>query len=230
MPTFPDKGKNNRAGVELTDPVPQEVQDDAVESAVDGLEALQGIANSHLSLLANKGNVPAGAATYSASGANYGGYATPTDMLAIFGVADRTVAVTNVAIWVQQTTPAAQIIDFVKRSTANSGGAPTNPTAMAYDSLQAAAGATVYLYTSAPSTGTLVGARTFLSSAAGTGLAPAPLALTSQNNAFPYPIAANDIRRPILLRGTGEGFAVNYRGAALPAGFNMFWFIEWVEF
>lgn len=170
-------------------------------------------------------------ATYMAVASGYAAYATPTDLFSIFGSGTKTIQIVAVGIAIQSTAAALQTIDFIKRSAANSGGTPTALTAIPLDSADAAAAAALNTYASAPSTGSSVGTldEVMLSSATLT-TAPSFISFGGFFGGGISPVNVASLQKPITLRGTGEGLCINYKGAALTAGFLAQVKIVWVEF
>lgn len=172
----------------------------------------------------------AASATYAVADTGYTAYATPTDLITISGSATKTIVVLNFQIGAHSNAAALQTFYFLRRSTANTGGTSTNPTAVKYDSSQGAATAVVNVYTAAPTLGTTAGTlriNEISSTTATTAAGMTTLAGTSTNNNI---VGMVDFRRPIILRGAAESLCLNYAGAALTAGFSAYYFIEWVEF
>ena len=170
-------------------------------------------------------------ATYRAYGAGYTAYATPTDMIRINGSASKTVAVLNAGLAIQQTTGALQVVDFIKRSAANTGGTSSQATLNPLDSGSAAATATVDVYTAAPAAlGAGTTLHTVYNTAAALTAAPTQFALSNGASAFPAGVSAVTLQKPIILRGAAEGLAINWKSAALPGGFTAFYFVDLVEY
>ena len=149
--------------------------------------------------------------------------ATATDVLVLSGSATKVIRVTKVSV--VGTATAASIYDnyIIKRTAANTGGTSTSVTPAQSDSADAAATATLKLYTANPSalgTGISVeGAKTYLSAGVTPGAAALPHVYTFG--------ARND--KAIVLRGTGESLAFNFGGQAVPTGANLYLSIEWTE-
>lgn len=149
--------------------------------------------------------------------------ATATDVLVLSGSASKVIRVTKVSV--VGTATAASIYDnyIIKRTAANTGGTSTIVTPAQSDSADAAATATLRLYTANPSalgTGIAVeGAKTYLSAGATPGAAALPHVYTFGTR--------ND--KAIVLRGTGESLAFNFGGQAVPSGANLYLSIEWTE-
>ncbi len=191
---------------------------------VQGIAAMTPIASKIQSVVGGQfANMP----TYMVVGTGYAGYATPTDLVAIFGSASKTIAVTSLSIVNQSTSATLISYYWLKRSTANSGGTPTNPAAIPYDSGDAAATAVVTAYGSAPTTGTSLGSLR-VNSLLTTVLTAAPSSTAFQTN---IAVASGiTFTKPVILRGTGEGLCLNFNGAALPGGYAATYLVEWCEF
>lgn len=169
----------------------------------------------------------AGMVSYRAFGLAYAAYATPTDMFAIHGSASKTVVVSAMYMQIQTTAAALQTIDFVKRSTANSGGTPSALTAIPADSSDPAATALVQTYGAAPTTGSLVGNYLVTQVNSGTLTGPGGVNSLGLNIAA---ASAITLPKPPVLRGITQCLAMNYRGAALTVGFAAICGIEWAEY
>lgn len=176
-------------------------------------------------------SAPTGAATYSAAFSAYAAYATPTDLVTLTGSDTKTVVVTSFVIGIQSTASALQTLDLLRRSTASTGGTATTLTAALYDSTQDAATAVAKIWTAAPTLGDSAGLlKTIVAASSTLSLGPTLLGINFTNNTLLTPQLANDFRRPIILRGAAESINLNYKGAALTAGFAACGFIEWTEF
>lgn len=166
-------------------------------------------------------------ATYSISGTGYPAYATPTDLLIIRGSASKIVRVINMRMLVHTTAAALHFFQYLKRSTANTGGTSTSPAGIPWDSGDAAATAVLNLYTAAPTTGTSLGA---LSSQYLTSTVPTSVPGLAQTAGVSTTIfQVTNFIKPVTLRGVAESFCINYAGAALPAGFAAQWDVTWTE-
>lgn len=159
------------------------------------------------------GSTPAKVATYSGSTAAFSPPATPTDMFVMEGSATKTIRILRIELCGTQTTAGINRFNLIKHSTANAGGTTVATTLNKMDSLNAAATATAKHYTANGTPGTSAGT---LSSVL--ILTPAPAdALT--------PIYVWDFSginyQPIVLRGVAQGVAINFGGAALPAGLSL---------
>ena len=171
--------------------------------------------------IGNVGIVSVAPSTYSVSIAGLATAALATDIVTITGSASKTIAITHIDIDGVQTTASPILLLFVRRSTADTGGTSTAPTAIPLSSLSAAATATVLAYTANPTVGALVGTvvanRLFVPGAATTsdaqGLSIAYGALSQQ---------------PLYLRGTSQVLAVNLNGVTVTGG-SVNVNIEWTE-
>lgn len=166
------------------------------------------------------------AATYGLDVSGYVAYATPTDLYCINGSASKIVRISEMNIRVQSTAGALQTVQFIKRSTANTGGTPTSQTAIPYYSANAAATATVTSYGSAPSLGTAVGTLRIVQGTSGT-LTAAAINLAMRNNFLNATLVSSN--QYVTLNGVAEGLCINYGGAALTSGFTAIIGAEWEE-
>lgn len=159
--------------------------------------------------------------TYSV-GFGVAGYATPTDLWSIIGAAGKIVRIKRIGIGGQATASTQVDIVLIKRSAANTGGTPTAKTAVAHDSGDPAASAAVVIYGSAPTLGTAVGvvrdAQLTL---------PPPTSSTPALTYLNFEFGAHGAKE-IILR-IGEVLALNFQGAALPAGMSLSVYVEWTE-
>jgi len=159
-------------------------------------------------------------ATYSFATAGTAIAAAATDLLTISGSATKTIRVLSVGIG--GTATAAGVLDavLIKRSVANNGGTSANPTAVAHDSTDLAATATLGVYTANASTlGTSIGplraAKLNLSTTTGVGQ-PVVYNFTNLNDKAP------------VLRGTNQVLALNLNGGTAAGSSADLW-IEWTE-
>ena len=166
--------------------------------------------------------------TYTLAGIGYAAYATPTDMLCIYGSNTKTVTIHAMSMTIRSTAAALQTIYYIKRSAVDTGGTATNPTPVANDSTAPAATATVSLYTAAPTLGTVVGNVRIIETASGLATTT-PGAILMTTSGFSAPNSTN-FQTPIILRGTGEGLCTNDAAAALTSGFVSGYAIEWTEY
>lgn len=166
--------------------------------------------------------IDGGKNTYRASATALASAASATDIFTLTGSASKTIRVTRLEISDQQTTAAAAQIIVAVRSTANSSGTSTAPTAVPHDSNSPAASATVLKYTANPTTGNLVGnlfaGYVFLA-------APATATVGSDKVILDY---GNRPGQAIVLRGTSQVLAVNLNSATVTGGaFDVN--VEWTE-
>jgi hypothetical protein len=161
-------------------------------------------------------------ATYTAVITSVAAVAAATDIFTITGSATKTVRITKIAISGTSTSGVRTSVVVIKRSTANTGGTSTTPTAVPLDSTNAAATAVVRSYTANPTVGTSVGSvrsakMDFPTTATTNGIQP-----------FEFMLGGEAGQQPITLRGTTEVIAINLNGATITGGsFDLY--IEWTE-
>lgn len=159
----------------------------------------------------------------------YTAYATPTDLSCIYGSASKTTIIMRFGMSMHSTANAAQVIDFVKRSTVDTGGTPTSLTPTALDTYSPSPGASMTTYAAAPTTGTSIGiARTVEQASTTAGTTPGIASICGATY-LPCGVTTISFETPIILHSTTEGLCMNYRGAALTAGFTATIFAEWIE-
>lgn len=147
---------------------------------------------------------------------------SPTDVLILNGSSTKVIKVRNITITGTNTNNTNVLIDLVKRSTANTGGTSATVTAVPNDSNSAAASAVVTSYTANPTLGTTVGT-------VGNGHTFFPVLGSTNISQIREFVLFSAISEPIVLRGTAEGLAVNFRGAT-PGGTTVVAIkIEWTE-
>ena len=146
-----------------------------------------------------------------------------TDILTITGSATKTVRVQYLALNASQTTEGLNVWSLVRRSTANSGGTSTPLTIIQKNSLEPVPTATVLLYSANPTLGTLVGTirKDTLS-------APSLLSVLS-DAIYDWLLIKFSGDEGAVLNGTSECLAINFNGAAIPAGLTCSFTIEWDE-
>lgn len=146
--------------------------------------------------------------------------ATPTDIFTITGSASKTIRITKIVVSGLATTAGQLNPLLVRRSAANTGGTSTAPTPLKRDTNDVAASATLALYTANPTVGTAVGTldscRLFLALA------------TATPDACRFEFGVNNDKM-LILRGTSDILAINFAGAAVPAGGIVDIDVEWVE-
>ena len=168
----------------------------------------------------NQGGSPWGIANSGGTKATYvyaisatAPYATPTDWIVIRGSGTKTIKIVRVEISGAATAATEVIFTLKKHTIANTAGTSTTPTPMKHDSNDGAATATVLLYSAAP---TIDATATIWKSVRMT-LAVAPAATTNNPDRYVYDYA-DEVYEPLVLRGTAQEFAINFAGAAVPAG------------
>lgn len=163
-------------------------------------------------------------ATYAATISALSVAASATDIFTLTGSATKTVRVTRLLVSASQTSAANVLLQLLKRSSANTGGTSTTPTAVPYDSADSAATATVRAYTANPSSlGTLVGVvaavKAFLSTGSGNN---------SNSTILEYHFGAPNNAKEIVLRGTSEVFSLNLNAFTVAGGVFAI-SVEWTE-
>jgi hypothetical protein len=164
-------------------------------------------------------------ATYSASFTALVAAASATDIFTITGSGSKTVRILRMFITPTQTTAAYNIVNVVKRSTANTGGTSTTRTAVPHDSVNAAATATIRTYTANPTLGTSVGnirsqRALFPSSTPGGNISASPT--------YGFTFGDPSGGQPIVLRGTSQVLAINLNASTI-TGNSIDGYIEWTE-
>lgn len=152
-------------------------------------------------------------ATYMASSAFVAPAASTTDLFELFGSSTKTLKVLRIelAYYGASDNTAIDECFVVKRSTANTSGTSANLTIVPLDSTNAASTAnSCKSYTANPTTGSLVGN---ISASAFTGAKSAAVN-TALASSVPRIVLfdASLTGQPIVLRGTGQGVAVNFAG------------------
>ena len=150
--------------------------------------------------------------------------ASQTDVFSIIGSASKTIRITRVGITGVATTANVVDIQFVKRSTANTGSTPVVLSAVPHDASDAAASTVVTTYTvTNPTLGTLVGGPI---RSRKIGLATAGGTIMPAYNEFLF---GKDNDRAIVLRGVAQTFAINFNAVTPPAGTLLNIDITWTE-
>jgi hypothetical protein len=143
--------------------------------------------------------------------------ASATDVVTLSG-GTRTVRITRATFSASLASAGVGSIALIKRSVANAGGTSTTPAAVALDSTNAAATATVRVYTANPSAlGTAVGNIGLRAALYNTG--------TAQPDRVSFEFG-DQYKQAVVLRGSSELLAFNV-AAASPAA--AFYEIEWTE-
>jgi len=168
--------------------------------------------------------------TYAAAISEFALAATPTYIFSMFGSASKTIRITRVRVILIETTETIRNIKIEKLSTVLTGGTSAAMTAVPHDSGSSAATASPLNWTANKTGGgTLVGSLDEINItstlASGTGSAAAK----NTPAATVYNWWGDSVSSPIVLRGTGQGIAINLSGQALDAGRKASVYIEWVE-
>lgn len=167
--------------------------------------------------------LPSQRPTYSASITGLATAASATDFFTLTGATGIVTRITFAQCSGIATTVGTADIVALKRSTANTVGTSTAPTAVPMDANSAAASSTVLAYTANPTTGTLVGNIR----AQKIGL---PLANTGAiNGPVTWDFATRPGTQEVVLRAATQVFALNGAGATLAAGAALDCNVEWTE-
>jgi hypothetical protein len=158
--------------------------------------------------------------TYSAAITGLAVANNATDIFTITGSATKTVRIKHISMDGTQTTAGNINVQLIKRSTANSAGTSTVPTAVSFDSVNAAATATVRAYTANPTLGTTVGTihseKLFVPTT------------TTVGDELKFDWSYEDGTQLPTLRGTGEVLAINLNATTV-SGNNFNIDIIWTE-
>ncbi|HEY2071665.1 MAG TPA: hypothetical protein VGG48_19050 [Rhizomicrobium sp.] len=169
--------------------------------------------------------------TYFATGTGFTAYATPTDVVCIWGGTGRVVYVSTFWIGPQSSSTSLGAWYYVKRSAPDTGGTATTITPVSYDSNNIAPVATVQAYSAAPTLGTSLGnIRIVLeqSMVLTAGMQAVGLDTFGANTFAQIPTGIS-LRQAVTLRSASEGLCLNFNGASLPGGFTSTWGVEWTE-
>lgn len=149
--------------------------------------------------------------------------ATPTDMVTLTGGAGKVVRVQRVILSHTQTTAGINTFLLVKRTSANSGGTSTAVATIPYFASFSSTTASVLNYTANPTLGSTTGGgivrRVQLLTPALATVSPALYEFNFQSQTS----------MPIYLVGISDVLALNFAGAALPAGLAIQVTFEWTE-
>ncbi len=174
-----------------------------------GVSYTAATANPSALVISTNSPVDGGKATYSTSITALVPASSATDIFTITGSASKTIRILRVEVSGTQTTGGATELVLLKRSTANSSGTSTSPTAVAHDSNNPTASATINAYTANPTTGTLVGnIRAEKLFVAATTAASDKLFINFGSGPS----------QAVVLRGTSQVFAVNLNSATVTGG------------
>lgn len=147
--------------------------------------------------------------------------ATPTDLFTIAGAAGKTIRVTKIVLGGVAGTAGQLNPLIIRRSAADTGGTSTNPAALPRDTNNAAATATLTLYTVNPTglgttVGTLDSCRLYLNTNV----------LQPDVCAFTYGVNDDQL---LVLRSATDVLAINFAGATVPATGAVDIDVEWTE-
>jgi hypothetical protein len=171
-------------------------------------------------------SIPQRVSTYHASVTALAPAASATDFFTLTGSASAVVRVKYVECFGISTANANNLVNLLRRTTANTAGTSTATPIVASDTNDSAATAVVAAYTANPTLGTTV-ANSFIRS----GRLSTVAAATSTLETTP-PLrwtfgAQND--KEITLRGATQVLALNGAGASFSAGAALSCAIEWTE-
>lgn len=151
-------------------------------------------------------------------------YATATDWIVVRGSASKTIKIVRVELSGAATAATTILATLKKHTIANTAGTSTNPTPMQHDSNDAAAFATVLLYSAAPT----IDASATIWKNVRIDLTVVPGASANAVDRYVYEYGAQ-ISEPLILRGVAQEFAINLGGAAVPSGGVYDASITWTE-
>ncbi len=158
-------------------------------------------------------------ATYSVGILGFTPVATPTDFFMIIGSATKTVRVLRIVISGWATAAISIDIALIRRSTASTGGTPTNPTIAQHDSNDSAATAVVSSFAANPSLGSTAGTMRTKKLNLGAAGAAGEIVWDFSNR--------ND--KAVVLRGIAQSLNLNWNGAAVPSGTLLDMYVEFTE-
>ena len=156
-------------------------------------------------------------ATYNSGSGLFTPPATPTDMWVMQGSATKTIKILSLTCFFIQTNAGNDLIYLKRYSTADTAGTSTTIAALPLDINDAASTATIKAYTANPTLGTLVGDLDIVYPGIATNGGPSSETGSAE---FSWNLADNQ-GQPLVLRGTTDQIAVNFNGAAKPAGFQI---------
>lgn len=158
--------------------------------------------------------------TYRANVAGLVPAASATDVFYINGSASKTITVNRLFVSGSAGTNVGVPMQVIKRSTATTGGTCAAATNVPLDSADAAATAVVNSCTANPTPGTSVGTvasqQVWLPTTSGVTGPPGDFRFGDANG------------KPVVLRGTAQGLALNLNGVSVTTGALTVW-IEWTE-
>ena len=149
--------------------------------------------------------------------------ATPTDMVVLTGVANKTIRIIGIIVEGTQTTAGINKFFLIKRSTVDTTGTFVADTAVPHDSKDLASLASFGHYTANPGAlGTAVG-----NVRVANLLNPAPASVVPSDKIIWLFDSIN--AEELVLRSATEQLALNFNGAALPAGLTLNVTFIWIE-
>lgn len=193
-----------------------------VSAYTSGTASATIVANQIPSMLIYNSPTDGRRATYSASTAVFVPAATATDIFMIQGSNTKTIRILLIELHASLTTAATQVVNLIKRSTANTGGTAVTTPKVPYDSTSAAATVTTQHYTANPTLGTAVSnVKTYR------GLIPAVTTAVIQ------PMIRWDFGGPrpgsaVVLRNNTECLCLNLNGVTWTGG-SITITVEWTE-
>ena len=149
--------------------------------------------------------------------------ATPTDVVVIQGSASKTLKIQSVILTAESSAAGIIPVSVVRRTAANTGGTSTQLGYTPHDISDAAATAGVFFYSANPSSlGAVFGAGNI---PAGNGVLAQQLLIAANSGSVapgPVELLLEQMGvKPWILRGTSDFIAINFNGAALPAGIQL---------
>ncbi len=151
-------------------------------------------------------------------------YATPTDWVVLRGSATKTVQVVRTSFTGFATAATDILFTYKTHSIANTAGTSTTPAIIQRDSLDPAPTASILLYSAAPT----INASAIIVENVWFALAVTMAAAST----LPVPRVAEyslGAYEPWVLHGVAQEFAINFAGAAIPAGGLYTYEITWTE-
>ena len=149
--------------------------------------------------------------------------ANATDVLTLVGAAGKCIRITTICISGAATAAALLDIYITKRTSSNSGGTHSNPSANKYDSLDPAATAVLVLYTENP---TILGTGSTLK--VDKCYLPAQVAPAGEPTHLITDYTGLEAKCPVL-RNAKESISINLNGQTIPDGTDLHLYIEWTE-
>lgn len=161
---------------------------------------------------------------YSAVVQDYAAYATPTDIVSLFGDGTKIIRVKQVIVSGIATGASTIIAGLIKRTTLNTVGTPTAATVVKHKASQPTSIATVNSYGAAPTVGSTTSGGLVDSRRVGLGII-ATTTISPLATIFDFTKAG----REIYLELATDALSLNMLGAALPGGTKLDIVFRWVE-